>query len=202
MSSVTALKASLPLDRLRGGGGFARDPRFAGLFRSPATEPATAAAPEPDPVAEAYRKGFEDGRAEAEAHAAEREREADAQRAAIELSFARFDAASADALRERLRQTVLALCEDAILPLALDAEGLAARVEKAVGMLQRAQDERRVLLHPEDLALIRDRLPSDLELVADPAIERGGLRIDSDDGGIDDGPKQWRRILAEAFGEC
>lgn len=204
MSSATALKASLPLDRLRGGGGFARDPRFSGLFRNPAAEAAAAAAaaPEPDPVAEAYRKGFEEGRAEAEAHAAEREREREAQRQAIELAFARFDAASAEALRERLRQTVLALCEEAVLPLAIDPEGLAARVKKAVAMLQRVQDERRVLLHPDDIALVRDRLPADLELVPDPAVERGALRIDSEDGGIEDGPKQWRRILAEAFGEC
>ena len=69
-------------------------------------------------------------------------------------------------------------------------------------MLQRAQDERRVLLHPEDLALVEGRLPEGIALVPDPAIERGGLRIDSEDGGIEDGPAQWRRILAEAFGAC
>lgn len=203
MSSAAALRATLPLDRLRGGGGFARDPRFSGLFKGP-SERAQDPAPEPapDPVAEAYRRGFEEGRAEAEAHAAQRAAEEEGRREAIELAFARFDAASADALRERLRRTVLALCEDAVLPLAIDPQGLAARVEKAVAMLQRAQDERRVLLHPEDLALVEGRLPEGIALVPDPAIERGGLRIDSEDGGIEDGPAQWRRILAEAFGEC
>ena len=198
MSSTA--RASLPLDRLRGGGGFARDPRFSPLFAQARANAAGEA--ECDPVAEAYRRGVLEGRAEAEAHAAERERERDAQRAAIEFAFARFDAASAAQLRERLRQTVHTLCEQAVLPLAIDGESLAARIEKATAMLQRAQDERRVQLHPDDLALVEGRLPDDLVVVPDPSVERGALRIETEDGGIEDGPSQWRRILAEAFREC
>ena len=196
----SALRANLPLDRLRGGGGFSRDPRFSSLFAQPAPE----AAPEPahDPMLEAYRRGFAEGRAEAQGEAAQREHERDAQRAAIELAFARFDASSAADLRERLRLTVLALCEETVLPLALDADGLAARIDKATAMLQRAQDERRVLLHPDDLALVADKLPADVTAIPDPSVERGALRIETADGGIEDGPAQWRRILAEAFREC
>lgn len=200
MSNAAALRATLPLERLRGGGGFSRDPRFSSLFAPPAPEPATE--PEDDPVLDAYRRGLAEGRAEAEGQAAQREHEREAQRAAIELAFARFDAGSAAALRERLRLTVLALCEETVLPLAIDANGLAARIEKATAMLQRAQDERRVLLHPEDLALVQARLPADVVAVPDPSVERGALRIETADGGIEDGPSQWRRILAEAFREC
>ncbi len=194
-------KACLPLERLRGSGGFSRDPRFSPLFVV-ASEAVAAAEPEPDPVAEAYERGFAEGAAQAEARAREEERERDARRHAIELAFARFDAESAAALRERLRLTVLALCEDAILPLALDEDGLVARIGKATAMLQRAQDERRVLLHPDDLALVESRLPADLVAAPDPSVERGGLRIETEDGGIEDGPSQWRRILEEAFREC
>lgn len=194
-------KACLPLERLRGSGGFSRDPRFSPLFVV-ASEAAAAAEPEPDPVAEAYERGFAEGAAQAEARAREEERERDARRHAIELAFARFDAESAAALRERLRLTVLALCEDAILPLALDEDGLVARIGEATAMLQRAQDERRVLLHPDDLALVESRLPADLVAMPDPSVERGGLRIETEDGGIEDGPSQWRRILEEAFREC
>ncbi len=199
MSSV--LRTSLPLERLRGGGTFSRDARFS-AFQTPAANASDEAEAERDPVAEAYGRGFADGRAEAEARAARLEAERDAQRAAIELAFARFDAASAKDLRERLRQTVHALCEATVLPTALDATALAARIEKAAAMLQRAQDERRVLLHPEDIALVEGRLPADLTLVADPSVERGALRIETEDGGIEDGPAQWRRILGEAFREC
>lgn len=202
MSNAFRATLPLPLERLRGGG-FSRDARFAPLFPQPASgREQSAAPPERDPVAEAYERGFAEGRAEAEARAGEREAEREARRAAIELAFARFDAASADALRERLRQTVLALCEEAVLPVALDPAGLAARIEQAAAMLQRAQDERRVLLNPQDIALVEGRIPAGLTLVPNPSVERGALRIETEDGGVEDGPAQWRRILAEAFGEC
>jgi flagellar assembly protein FliH len=191
-------RSALPVAQLRGGRGFARDPRFVSLVS--ASPGATEA--ERDPVAEAYQRGFADGAAQAEARAAEAEAERDACRAAIELAFARFDERSAADLRERLRSTVMALCEEAIMPHAIDAEGLAARIARAAAMLHRAQDERRVLIHPDDLPLVQTRLPADLALEVDASVERGGLRIETADGGIEDGPAQWRRILSEAFREC
>jgi flagellar assembly protein FliH len=192
--------SSLPLDLLRSRGGFSRDPRFSSMLAcAPAAKEAAA---EPDPIAEAYERGFADGSAYAREAALRSERERDAERGAIELAFAQFDEHSEAELRERLRQTVLALCEETILPVALDAEGLAARIAKATEMLQRAQDERRVLLNPADLALVKDRLPKGLTVEAEPTVERGGLRIETPDGGIEDGPAQWRRILGEAFREC
>ena len=188
----------MPLAQLRGGRAFARDPRFVSFT----AHTSDGQAAERDPVAEAYQRGYADGAAQADERASEAERERDRCRAAIELAFARFDERSAADLRERLRQTVLALCEEAIMPHALDVDGLAARIEQATAMLHRAQDDRRVLIHPDDMALVRARLPADLKLEEDPAMERGGLRIETEDGGIEDGPAQWRRILAEAFREC
>lgn len=155
-----------------------------------------------DEVEDAYRRGFEDGqaaaRADAEAQIA-REREA---RAAIELAFARFDADSAEALRESLCATVHALCEEALVPLALETQSLTKRIEIAASMLQRKHDERVISIHPEDLKLVRDSVDPSLELVADASVERGGLRVDTDDGGIEDGPQKWKRALVEAFETC
>ena len=198
MAAATTNMSSLPLEIMAARGEFARDPRFSSLL-APAPVERTA---EPDPVAEAYARGFSEGAALARDEALHAERERDAARGAIELAFARFDEASAAELSERLRQTVHALCEEAVLPLALDAEGLAARILAAVAMLRRTQDERRVLLNPDDLLLVEGRLPAGREVEADPGVERGGLRIETADGGIEDGPSQWRRILAEAFREC
>lgn len=189
--------SSLPLEIMRARGEFARDPRF-----SPLVACVPAPGPDADPVAEAYARGFADGTALARDEALHAERERDAARAAIELAFTHFDEKSAAELSERLRQTVHALCEEAILPLALDIDGLAARIETAVAMLRRSQDERRVLLNPDDLLLVEGRLPHSLEVEPDPSVERGGLRIETADGGVEDGPSQWRRILAEAFREC
>ena len=192
--------SSLPLIQTGKAPGFARDVRFAALFGGPPEKPVDA--PKPDPLIEAYERGYGEGAAMAAEEARRAEHERDAARAAIDLAFGRLDEVDAAQLRDRLRQTVLALCESSVLPLAVDPEGLAARVERAVSMLQRAQDERVVRLHPEDLALVRDRLPASLRTEPDPSVERGGLRIDTADGGVEDGPSHWRRYLAEAFREC
>lgn len=193
--------SSIPLDLLRSRGGFSRDARFAGRS-APLRGAAADAAPIPDPEMEAYARGYAEGLAHAEEQAKATERERDERRAAIELAFARFDEQSAIELRERLRQTVHALCEEVIVPLSLDADLLSERVEKAAAMLQRAQDDQCVLLNPDDVPLVEGRLSPALSIRADPSVERGALRIETEDGGIEDGPIQWRRILAEAFREC
>ena len=145
---------------------------------------------------------FEDGQISAHADFEARLKAERAARTAIELAFARFDAASERQLRERMLATVHALCEEAVLPLALDTEGLARRVEAAAAMFQRKHDERIIHIHPEDLELVRGDVSADLELVPDASVERGGLRVETDDGGVEDGPQQWQRALAEIFAAC
>ncbi len=190
--------SSIPLELLRSRGGFSRDARFASIVASPRH----GAAPAVDPGIEAYQRGFAEGLAQGEENALASERERDSRRAAIELAFARFDERCAGKLREGLRQTVHALCEEMIVPLALEPESLADRIEKAAGMLQRAQDDQCVLLNPEDLPLVEARVPAGLKLRGDETVERGGLRIETEDGGVEDSPTQCGRILAEAFREC
>jgi flagellar assembly protein FliH len=155
-----------------------------------------------DPAGDAYRSGFEDGQISARADAEAQLAHERAARANIELAFARFDMESAQTLRDMLRATVHALCDDAVLPLALDSQALASRIELAAAMLQRKHDQRIIHIHPDDLALVRDKVPPELELLPDATIERGGLRVETDDGGVEDGPQQWRRALAEAFDSC
>ncbi len=155
-----------------------------------------------DDAEEAYRSGFEEGQISAKADAEAKFARERAERATIELAFARFDMESAQALRGSLRATVHALCDEAVMPLALDSEALASRIELAAAMLQRKHDQRIIHIHPEDLALVRDNVPPELELLSDATIERGGLRVETDDGGVEDGPQQWRRAIAEAFDTC
>lgn len=196
MSSLAALTAGTAEP-----GGFRTDTRFALAVRT-----ATPLEPEPvqieDPVAlawaEGYARGLEEARDEAaEAMAAEAEA-----RAALTLSLTRLDAELAEALRQRLQDTVLALCEQTLVPYALDAEVLARRVERAVAMFSRAEDERVIRLHPDDLALVSEKLAADWTVTPDPTLERGALRIESQSGGVEDGPAQWRRALTEAFHAC
>ncbi len=195
MSSLLALTGG-------GAAGFRQDARFARPPRAgdnpPAPEPAEAADPVAAAWAEGYAHGTREARAEAEAALAA---QADAH-AALDLSFARLDAELAETLRQRLQDTVMALCEATLVPFALDPAVLAKRTERAVAMLARADDERVIRLHPADLALVAPRLPADWTLSPDPALERGALRVETQSGGVEDGPAQWRRALAEAFHAC
>ncbi len=96
----------------------------------------------------------------------------------------------------------MALCEATLVPFALDPDALVQRVERALAMLARADDERVIRLNPDDLALVSPRLSDGWKVVPDPALDRGALRIEAQSGGIEDGPAQWRRALAEAFHAC
>ena len=105
-------------------------------------------------------------------------------------------------LADRLRETVIALCETAIAPAALDPDALTRRVTVAAAMLARAEDQRVIRLHPEDLALIAARLPEDWHFEPDASLERGALRVEGAAGGVEDGPEQWRRAINEAPRQC
>ena len=184
---------------------FVSDARFGAhlsTVHSPAPPQPVAEDETPDPEQLAFARGLEEGRMQAamefEARAAEETRRLDA----LEHVIRRVSGEETAALREMLRQTVLVLCEKSVLPLALDIDGLAARVEMAAAMLVRAQDQKHIRLNPQDCELVRPLVAADLVLEPDPSIERGGLRIDAEDGGVEDGPSAWRAILEEALGEC
>ncbi|MFW2349017.1 FliH/SctL family protein [Qipengyuania sp.] len=178
-------------------GSFSRNSRFT-TPEAPSAPPAEIE----DAAEKAYRAGYEDGQISARADFDAQLKAERAARAAIELAFARFDAESERNLRDGLLATVHALCEEALLPLALDAEGLARRVDAAAAMLKRKHDRRIIHIHPDDLELVRDSVAADLELVPDGSVERGGLRVETEDGGVEDGPQQWHRALAEIFDTC
>lgn len=196
MSSLAALTGGSA-----GPGGFRSDTRFALAVRE-AAMPDPEPVPIADPVAVAWAEGYARGLAEARTEAAEASAAQAAARAALELSLARVDADLAESLRQRLQDTVLALCEQTLAPYAIDPAALAVRVERAAAMFSRAEDERVIRLHPDDLALISERMAADWAVVPDPALERGALRVETRSGGAEDGPAQWRRALAEAFHAC
>jgi flagellar assembly protein FliH len=181
---------------LAGSAGFTSDPRFGGGVPIPAPLEAE------DPVARAWQLGHAAGFAEAHQAALEMAEAEAEQRAAIELSLARLDGELTEQLRQKLFATVEMLCAAAIAPLALDKAALTTRVERAAAMLARADDDRVLRLNPEDLKLVAKQLPKGLEVQDDPALERGALRIESQSGGVEDGPAHWRRAIAEALAQC
>lgn len=182
--------------------GFRVDARFGALA---AAEPERRVPQEPDapdPVDEAYAQGFAAGYEQALAEAQANSETVAAARERLTLSLSRLDAVMEEELRMRLRETVAALCESAIAPLALDEDALIRRVETAISMLSRADDDRLIRLHPDDLKMISPRLSSDWQVDADARLERGTIRIETVSGGVEDGPATWRMAIAEALQRC
>lgn len=130
--------------------------------------------------------------------------------------------AAADA--QRLQQLVAALSEaarkhdqgvaDEILGLALTIskqvlrqalkvrpELILATVNEVLGQLPLAQQRARLILHPEDVVLVRlalgERLKqSGWEIVEDAGISRGGCRLESAEYGIDATlERRWQRVI-------
>lgn len=193
----------LTLANLGGSTGFRSDARFTICEAPP--PPDTLAEPDDppeDPVALAYAEGLAIGAAKARADAAETAHANDEARAALALSFARLDDQMAEELRLRLRDTVAALCEAAIAPLALDETALMARIKRGVSMLARVDDERLIQLHPDDLALVAPRLLQEWTVQPDPTLTRGAIRVEAANGGVADGPEQWRCAITEALEQC
>lgn len=198
MMNMSEAAARLPFAALAASSGFRGDARFAATAES---TPASEAEPD-DPLAISWAEGYLAGTEQAQADAAQQAETEAAAREALALSFTRLTREMEELLRQRLRDTVAALCETALAPLALDEAALMRRIERAVTMFARADDERVIWLNPEDLAMISAQFRDDWQVLPDPALERGALRVESASGGVEQGPAQWRMELAEALKQC
>jgi len=166
------------------------------------------AAPEPPPAseqaveilppvdeAEVFAAGFAEGeRVAREAYASD---VAACARLMARLSgSAAFDRAM---LRDRLRDTVLALVSQVIGECDVSPQLLGKRVERAIGYLADVTEPARLYLHPEDLAMIAGGLAANVAPVADAAIDRGGFRLETLSATIEDGPALWLDQLSAAL---
>jgi len=183
----------IALAELGGRGSFTAHPSFSPGVAEPANR---------DRVAEAFQAGLSEGRRAAQEEAQTALAQAAGAQRTIELAFARFDEQSACELRERLRIAVTTICQTMAGEIALDPARLSARIETAAAMLRRKQDERVIRLNPADIAHVRGRIDPGLRLEPDATLQPGQLRVEVEDGGVEDGAEQWRAALAEALGTC
>lgn len=193
--------ARQPLTALGASTGFRSDARFSTAEPAP---PLPQPEPEPeDPVAAAYAEGFAAGTAEAfEKTAAQAHIEMEA-REALSLSFTRLDGDMIQELESQLLETVAALCESAMSPLALDKAALLPRIKRAAAMLARTQDERVIRLNPDDLPFVPLQLRREWCLQPDGSLSRGTIRVDgAQGGGVQDSPEQWSRAIREGLSQC
>ncbi len=178
--------------------GFVADTRYLARGQPPQEPLIKAEADGPDEQAIAFAKGREQGLAEAAAAAGQ----AAVERRRLGSGLRRMDEEMTEQLGRELTETIAALCEATLAPLALDRTLLAGRCEKAAALLGARSAGQVLYLHPQDIPELDDDFTAHWDIKPDPALERGALRIESADGGICDGPAQWRATLAEGLGLC
>ena len=166
---------------------------------APLPEPPPAPAPAPAPsaadaLALAYADGAAAGRAAAEAEAA---RDAARQRS-LRLAFRALDEAARDVLAADLADTVIALCDGVLGARASDRDALMTRCHAAARRIGGAASALRLHLHPSDIEAIDPEALADWSVIADSAIEAGGMMLEGPDGAVRDGPADWRRAIAAA----
>lgn len=182
------------LSALSARGGFAPDLPFV----TPSVAPVEGEREANEALACAHAAGLAEGRLLAEAEFAI----AAEARAALGASLTRLDEAMQQQLALRLAETVAALCEAALAPLAIDPEALQRRCINAAGMVGDGIIDASLRLHPDDIALLDPGFASTWHLVPDVALERGSVVLDMAEGAVVDGPGEWLGALREALGLC
>lgn len=131
----------------------------------------------------AFAEGFAEGCRMAEAELAP-EREAIA---ALTTSIEALQPQPPEALAAMLAATVERLVHQIVGEVPINPILLVKRAEAAAAMIGDETEAARLLVNPADLPLFaRTRVA--IEVAGDPAIERGGLRVEWGRGCIEDGP--------------
>jgi flagellar assembly protein FliH len=157
---------------------------------------------EDDPIRAAWKAGFEDGVATEKRLSLEmRGEDLDALNH-LRDQVRQIGTASIHMLESRMREAVVALCRQVIDDCEIPPERLATRIETAVRMLSSAHNEKTIEVSPQDFKLLGGLLPAEWTVVPNPALTRGAIRVTTPDGGVEDGPEQWKLALEEAIRTC
>lgn len=146
-----------------------------------------------EPEATPFDRGWDEGRRAAE-HDLNDERAALA-RLAESLDVLRPEPTNDLAIL--LAETVERLVRQIVGQVEIDPALLVARAEAAAALIGEETAPARLRVHPDDLPFfIGSRVP--VEIMADPTIERGGLKLETGQGWIEDGPSvRLDRLRAE-----
>ncbi|MBL8288104.1 MAG: flagellar assembly protein FliH [Rubrivivax sp.] len=186
-----------------------------GTGASAAERATAAAAPAPEPTAAewharvqaarqgGYQDGYRDGLAALENFKQQFAAQATAQVGTLLDAFDRQLTAMDEQLADTLARTALQLAREVVRNELVTRPALVARVaHEALGAVMLSAKHITVSAHPQDLPLIAAGAEETLaargaRLIADTAIERGGVRIDSDVGRVDAGiARRWEQAAA------
>lgn len=137
-----------------------------------------------DLQAAAFAQGFEEGRKAVE------DMITDERAAIIQLagSLEVLKPQPSQALAMLLSETVERLVRQIMGTVTIDRDTLIDRCERAAELIGEEAGPMRLRLHPEDLELLADA-SIDTPLVGDPHLLRGTIRLETDEGWIEDGPE-------------
>ncbi|PDH68022.1 MAG: flagellar biosynthesis protein [Sphingomonadaceae bacterium MED-G03] len=143
--------------------------------------------PEIDMVEEArmegFTLGFDEGcRITAEANAAD----VDA-RARLAEALELLSPAPSGMLSTMLSATVVRLVEQIVGEVEIDLERLVQRCDTVAAFIESNQDKSALHLHPDDVALLEGEAIG-VPMIADKAMHRGCVRLETADGWVEDGP--------------
>ncbi len=85
-----------------------------------------------------------------------------------------------------LRETVFRLVKQICDRIVIDADLLDAQIAQAVAVISEADGARQICLHPDDAALVSDRIFA-LAVRPEPSLDRGMIRIECSQGWIEHG---------------
>ena len=169
-------------------------PGFRPWFGMPA-EPVATEAPDVEPAAEAFAKGFDLGVQEARAQQADERARYQALMAACEA----LQPESSDQLALLIAESVEQLVRLIVGEVPVDQKLLTTRAQRVAAIVADCDRDRKLLLHPDDIVLL-DPQQFPLPLVADLSVSRGSVRMESASGWVEDGVSTHLQILREQLG--
>lgn len=152
-----------------------------------------------DPIETARAAGFSEGMAHAQALAREAGERNLALIEAVANALKDAGRIDRDAIAQQLRETVLALVTKLVGEVGITPDRLADRVRAAVDLIAESAESAILRVHPDDVALLKDRLPETVFPVGDEAIERGGFVLESAATIVEGNPGLWLDQLAQAI---
>jgi flagellar assembly protein FliH len=109
-----------------------------------------------------------------------------------------LQAEPSEELAQLIAETVFRLVRQIIEAAPVDADWLRQQAQKAVNVISECDAARTACLHPDNAALI-DTATFPLPIMADPAAERGSIRIDCSAGWVEHGRSNYLDALRVAL---
>lgn len=152
-----------------------------------------------DPIAAARAAGFEEGVAHATALAREEQERNILLLQSVTQALQQAGRIDREALARQLRDAVMSLVVKLIGEVGISGDLLAQRIAAASDLLADSAESAILRVHPDDVALLKEKLPSTIFPIADAEIERGGFVLESASTIVEEGPELWIEQLSQAI---